>query len=128
MLELLRVGLLELADSPEKLLDAEYDMFGPLATAVPAYANYMRQLEDATALAVDGRTRVSSITMIRAEIYAPTDADNNAARAPPPRVRRALCASAPKANARGPRGGPACRHGATAVALRCKGPGAQNFG
>ena len=30
------------------------------------------------ALAVDGRTRVSSITMIRAEIYAPTDADNNA--------------------------------------------------
>lgn len=78
VLELLRVGLLELADNPGNLLDAEYDMFGPLATAVPAYANYLRQLEDATALAVDGRTRVYSVRVVRAEIYAPTDADNNA--------------------------------------------------
>ena len=76
MLELLRVGLLELAEKPEQLLDAEYDMFAPLAATVPAYAAYLRELEGATALAVDGKTRVSAVAAVRNEIYDPTDEDN----------------------------------------------------
>ena len=76
MLELLRVGLLELAEKPEQLLDAEYDMFAPLAATVPAHAAYLRELEGATALAVDGKTRVSAVAAVRNEIYDPTDEDN----------------------------------------------------
>ena len=76
MLELLRLGLIDVIAHPEKMLDAEYDMFAPLVATVPAYAEYLRELEGATALAVDGKTRVSSIGAVRKEIYIPVDADN----------------------------------------------------
>ena len=76
VLELLRVGLLELADNPEKLLDPEYDMFAPLVATEPAYVAYLETLKDATALAVDGKTRVPSVSAVRKEIYTPSDETN----------------------------------------------------
>ena len=91
MLELLRLGLIDVIAHPEKMLDAEYDMFAPLVATVPAYAEYLRELEGATALAVDGKTRVSSIGAVRKEIYIPVDADN--ARSTPETLDDALLAS-----------------------------------
>ena len=81
MLELLRKGLTKVIETPAKMLDPVYDMFAPLAATVPAYASYLRELETATALAIDGKTRLPSISAVRKEIYLPSDATNLAATA-----------------------------------------------
>lgn len=79
VLELTRRALNDISDKPELMLDADYDPFASLVSTVPAYADYRRKLAAATALAVDGKTRVMSISAVRAEIYSPTDATNIAA-------------------------------------------------
>ena len=79
MLELTRVGLLELADHPGKLLDYDYDMFEPLRATLPAYRDYLATLKTATALAVDGKTKLPSVEAVRAEIYTPQDPSNQRA-------------------------------------------------
>ena len=96
MLELLRLGLIDVIAHPEKMLDAEYDMFAPLVATVPAYAEYLRELEGATALAVDGKTRVSSIGAVRKEIYTPSTRTTRGRRPKPSSTsrhsRRECCA------------------------------------
>ena len=79
MLELTRRALNDISDKPELMRDADYDPFASLVSTVPAYADYRRKLAAATALAVDGKNRVMSISAVRAEIYSPTDATNIAA-------------------------------------------------
>ena len=79
VLELTRRALNAISDKPELMLDAEYDPFASLGSTVPAYADYRRKLAAATALAVDGKTRVMSISAVRDEVYSPTDATNIAA-------------------------------------------------
>ena len=78
VLELTRRALNDISDKPELMLDADYDPFASLVSTVPAYADYRRKLAAATALAVDGKARVMSISAVRAEIYSPTDATNTA--------------------------------------------------
>ena len=63
------------------MLDPAYDPFAALVATVPAYAAYLRELQTATALAVDKKTRVPSISAVRKEIYTPSDADNIASTA-----------------------------------------------
>ena len=72
----MRIALTDIIADPAKMLNADYDPFAPLAATVPAYAAYLRQLESATALAIDGATRVASISAVRKEIYSPSDATN----------------------------------------------------
>lgn len=76
VLELARRALNDVIAEPSKMLDASFDPFAPLVATVAPYAAFRQELADATAVAVDGKTRVSSISAVRGEIYNPTDQTN----------------------------------------------------
>ena len=79
MLKLLRNALTEII--VDHIPDPAYDPFASLVATVPAYVASLRELEDATPLAVDKKTQVPSISAVRKEIYTPSDAGNIASTA-----------------------------------------------
>ena len=59
-------------------LDENYDPFEELKAEVPAYAEFLKDLDDIKAKSVDGKTEMHSTRAVRKEIYEPSDASNAA--------------------------------------------------
>ena len=66
-------------EHPERAVLNDYDPYEELLNSVPAYKEYMDALDKSTAKSVDKTVDIYDTRAIRAELYAPVDADSIAA-------------------------------------------------
>ena len=75
----LRDALTAIITDPSIALDESYDPFEELKAEVPAYMDYLKELDGVTAPSVNGETKIHSTRAVRKELYEPTDKDNRKA-------------------------------------------------
>ena len=75
----LRDALTAIIADPSIALDESYDPFEDLKAEIPAYVDYLKELDEATALSVDAKSKIHSTRAVRKELYEPTDEDNRKA-------------------------------------------------
>ena len=65
-----------MTQDPEAVATEDYDGFASLRATVPEYDEWLAVLDDSKKKSVDGQTEIHVYREVRAEIYNPTDADN----------------------------------------------------